>query len=278
MPLWMRQALAQRQFMEAAANPDDPGGGGGGDKSGDKSGEKGAKPTDKEAELLKEVMAKKDTIKDLEARLKAFDGIDPAKIREMLDQQAAADAKRIEAEQKALEKAGEFDKVKKQIIEAHETEKKTLTTQIEELNKQLSGLGSTIDELTIGSEFKSSEFLKKTFLTKSTARLKYGAHFSRDEQGRVVGYDKPAGVSGRAMFVDGKGDPLPFDAVLEKLVEADPEKEEILRADVRPGAGSDTTATRKNANNGESKVTGRDRIAAALAANKLTAGKQLKFT
>jgi hypothetical protein len=277
MPFWMRMLLAQR-YMDEAGGDGGEGGGGSGEGGGE-PGKPGDKPTEKEAELLKESMARKAKIKELETQLKAFEGIDPAKIKDLLAAQAQAEADRIAAEQKSLEKAGEFDKVKQQIIDAHKAEKKSLQDMIDALKGDLGKRESAIEDLTIGAEFRGSKFRgEKTTLTLSSARLKYGSHFERDEQGRVVGYDKPRGVAGRAPIVGADGEPLAFDAVLEKLVNSDAEKDEILRANLKPGAGSGSTTTKKTSGGqDEPKMTGRERIAAGLKANKLQPAAQPKL-
>lgn len=280
MPLWMRQALAQRAVMEEAGTEDQGGGGGGGEGGEGKGGETPpTKPSDAEAKLLKESMARKAKIQELENQLKAFEGIDPAAVKQLLAEQAAAKQAQIDAEQKALEKSGEFDKVKKQIVDAHTAEKATLQQQIDALKNDLGSKATAIDDLTIGLAFTNSKVIpEKTTFTPSKARIIYGAHFDRNEQGQIVGYDKPRGAAGRAPLVGSDGEPLAFDAVIEKLVESDPEKDQILRANVKPGAGSASIAGKTNSDNGAPKVTGRDRILAGLKGNKLTSGKDLKLS
>ena len=64
------------------------------------------------------------------SQFKQFEGIDPEKYRTM-------EAQAAKIEEDRLLKAGEFDNVKKQIIEAHGKEKAALEAKIETLNKSV---------------------------------------------------------------------------------------------------------------------------------------------
>lgn len=228
--------------------------------------EEPAKPslTDKERELLAEVMDKKEKLKALQGqlsetatKLKAWDGLNPDEVRALLEERKAA-------EQKQLEKKGEFDKVKQQIIEQHQSQLKTLEDRIAELSNQLQGRDTVIDQLTVGQAFAQSKFIaEELVLTPSKARTVYGAHFERDSEGRVIGYDKPAGSPNRAPLVDAKGEPLSFEAALAKLVDMDPEKESLKKAKVAAGAGSGTVGAKVTEERASS-LSGRALIAASL--------------
>lgn len=239
---------------------------------------KASKLSEKEHELLKEVMDKKAKIKTLEAnlsevneKLKALEGVDPAKIKELLKAQR-------EAEEKALEAKGEYETVKKQMLEAHKTELTEVQKKIQELQEKLDSKESTIDKLTIGSAFANSKFIGESLtLPPSKAQVLFGAHFERDEDGRVVGYNKPKGASGRAPLVDGTGEPLSFDQALAKLVEADSDKDTLLRAKAKPGAGSDTNANGSGKGKDDEVGVGRSRILAGIQAKKLSEGKRLNL-
>lgn len=220
-----------------------------------------AKPTEKEAELLKEVMDKKGKLNDakaekdrLEAELAKFQGIDPERARDLI-------AQAQKAEQDQLEKKGEWDKLKQQMVEAHENEKSELQKKIEELEGKLGDTHKTIDGLTIGRSFSDSKFINdELVLSPSKARVVYGDHFDI-ESGQVVAYDKPRGAEGRTQFVDGRGNPLGFDESIKKIVDADPDKDRIVRAKSKPGAGS--TTTNDSPTNADGKR-GTSRIAAGL--------------
>ena len=226
--------------------------------------------TDKERELLRESMTRKEKIKELEAKLgeaannlKIWEGLDPADVKKLVQE-------RKESEMKALEKKGEFDKIRQQMLEAHETEKKTLKDQIDALNQKVNVNLQAIDQLTVGQAFSTSRFISdELVLTPTKARTVYGGHFERDESGVVVAYDKPAGSPNRAPLVDGQGNPLPFDLALQKIVEADPDRDALLKAKIKPGAGSGTTGAKKQSDDSKEAPAGVSRIADALRAGGL---------
>lgn len=228
------------------------------------------KVSDKEAELLKEVMKRKgneQTLKGevgtLKEQLAKFEGVDVEQVRALL--QDKTDRERAE-----LEKKGEFDRVKQQIVEQHQTEltgvRTTFESQVTDLSGKLNAATSLISDLTIGRSFGDSPFVREDLaLTPSKARVVYGSHFELQD-GNVVAYDKPAGAANRTVLVDAKGDALPFDQAIQKIVKADPDYEHLIRSKVRQGAGSKndpgTKATTKVG-------TGRDRISAAMSAGAL---------
>lgn len=224
------------------------------------------KPSDAEAKLLKEVMEKKNKLKEkedaLEAaneRLKAFEGIDPAIARKLLADQAAAEAAQLEAK-------GEFERVKQMMVEAHKAEKEALTAAVAEREEKLSNAERTIADLTVGAAFSQSNFISEDLvLTPAKARQIYGSH-CEVENGRVVVYDKPKGESNRTKLVNGSGDALPFEDGLKKLVEMDPDRESLLRSKLAPGAGD--TGVDTKAKPQPSMGSGISRIAQALNARK----------
>lgn len=255
-------------------NPDDgngnqlPGGGGGGDggaggsgdggqggsgdggKGGDdgKGGQGGSgddgkpKLTDNEAKLLKEVMQKKDALKDAQtkldeanARLKAFEGIDPAEVRKLLDEKKAAETAQLEAK-------GEYERVKARMAEEHANQIQAKDAQIQERDTTITKLQAQIADLTVGQQFSQSQFIgEELTLTPAKARVVYGDHFDIVD-GKVVAYDKPRGAANRTPLVDQLGNNLAFDDALRKIVEADPDKDHLIRSKVKPGAGSDSNA------------------------------------
>lgn len=208
------------------------------------------KPSDREAELLKEVMAKKEAVRTAQAaaeaaqtqanelaeRLKAFDGVNLDEVRELLAEKSAR-------ETAELEKRGEFDRVKEQMKEQHAKELLEATAaesaKAKELQDRLAAREKEITELTIGRSFSESPFIRDSLtLTPSKARVIYGAHFELQD-GKVVAYDKPAGKDSRTPLVDANGDTISFEKAIEKLVDADPDRDNLLKSNIRGGAGSD---------------------------------------
>lgn len=240
----------------AAASSDDAGNG---------SQQSSGGMTDKERELLRESMGRKEKIKELEGKLseyssqlKNWEGLNPDDVRKLVQEKR-------DAELKQLEKKGEWDKIRQQMLEAHNVEKQTLAQKIEELNQKLNAYSGQIDQLTVGQAFSTSKFIAdELVLTPSKARTVYGSHFERETDGRVIAYDKPGGAEGRAPLVDGQGNPLPFDAALKKLVEVDPDRDALLRAKIKQGADSGTAGAKPKPSDNSGSNSGVSRIADAI--------------
>lgn len=242
---------------EGAGEGEGTGEGGEGEKLAPKKG-----TSDEEARLLKENMKKKEDLRKageqltaLQAQLKAFEGIDPEAVRKMLADQKAAEDQKLEAK-------GDFDRLKLRMAEEHSASVNVLKDQIAALQAQVGGANKTINELSIGSKFGQSVFISEEMLMPpSKARAVYASHFDL-EDGKVVGYDKPRGEAGRTALVDQFGIAVGFDDALRKIVDADPEKDYLLRSKVKAGAGSDSkkgVVTIKPAD-----MSGTDKIAAGL--------------
>jgi len=200
------------------------------------------KPTDAEAKLLKEVMEKKAALQAaneakvaLEAKLKAFDGLDATEIR------ALAEAKRV-ADEASLVAKGDWERLKTQMADTHGKEKATLVTQLEAANTAKSALVSQIAELTVGNAFGTSKFVTEALtLTPNKARVIYGGHFEFKD-GVVTGFDKPAGASDRTPLVDASGNALAFDDAMTKIVEADSDRDQLLKSRSKSGSGGSAAA------------------------------------
>ncbi|WP_156912798.1 DUF6651 domain-containing protein [Methylocaldum szegediense] len=232
-------------------------------KSDDGKGKSGI--SDREAELIKENMQKKAKIgeltaqiADLEAKLKAFDGIDLEQVKTLIEEKK-------EAERKQLEAKGEWDKLKEQLVTQHQVKEKELKSQLAARDAQIAELKTTIDNLTVGHAFDNSIYIKeKTFLTPTKARVFYGNYFEV-ENGQVIPYDKPRGAQGRTPLIDASGNALSFEDAIEKIIELDPEKDAILRSKMQPGAGSGTTLSRKAPDNPDkAELRGIDKIRIGL--------------
>lgn len=244
-------------------------GAGDADPNKDKTGGEGdgkSKLSDSEAQLLKDLMKHKDTAKSeraareqLEAKLKEFEGIDPVAVRELL-------AKQQKAQEEELEKKGQWETLKGNMAKAHADEKAKLEAQIAELTGKLQAKDSTIDELTIGTQFGNSKFIKEeTTIPASKARALYGNHFELVD-GVLTAFDKPKGAQGRAALVDSSGNAIAFDEAMRKIIEADPDKDALLRTQAKPGAGSGSkqAVPPKKAGAEVADKTGLDKISGAL--------------
>ncbi|RWB95542.1 MAG: hypothetical protein EOQ56_27720 [Mesorhizobium sp.] len=222
--------------------------------------------SESEKKLLREVMEKKNKLKEeaaererLANELKRFEGIDPDAVRKLLEENKAREMSEAEAK-------GEFERVKKMMADDAAAREKTLQDQIAALSGEKSAAMKTIDKLTIGRDFASSQFIAtELVLTPEKARVVYGAHFELKD-GKTVAYDKPVGEKDRTILHGADGAPLPFDEALKKIVENDPEKEQLLKVKMKPGGGSNSQQQEPPKNQNETKgLYGVGRIAAALA-------------
>jgi len=222
--------------------------------------DKDEKLTDKEAALLKDVMKQKEARRKAEADLadlnKKFDGIDPEAARA-----AAAAVKTREEED--LRKAGDFDRLKERMATEHARETEALKTANKKMADDLAANKSVVERLTLGAEFATSTFIKDELtLTPNKAKVIYGPYFEI-EGTEVVGYDKPVGDQGRTKLVDASGTPFKFEEALKRLVEADPDRDQIVKSKAKPGASSSPGPGGKPKPD-EIKVVGVNRIAALL--------------
>lgn len=280
MPLWM-QLLQNGGILQAPAddNGSDLGGGApaptpqadpeptpdpvpGADVDPNQEPEK-TKPTDAEAKLLKELMKRKESEKAAKAELDAFKAkvadIDLGKARELI-------AAQKDAETKALEDKGEYERVKQSMAEQHKAEVAALQAQIDSLNGAKSQSEQRINDLTVGTRFSQSQFItEELVLPPAKARTLYGEHFEI-EDGKVIGYDKPRGSADRTALVDSYGQTLDFEQAMRKIIEADPEKDHLIKSKAKLGAGSNSTPKGGNLNLPPKQMTGQDKIHAGLAA------------
>lgn len=266
-----RMGMINKGYMAPVDDTTGDGGDGGSDSqetgegNGD-GGEQDSKPTDKEAELLREVMKKKEKIEALstekteiaqkfEELNKRFEGIDPDAVKQLqedLEKRRAEDEKRREQE---LEGSGDWKTLRTELEEKHksqvdqiieqknakfQSELEKLKAERDEAIKSANSQNSVIEELTIGNAFNVSQYVGKQLVPSPTkVRKLYGEHFDV-VNGKVQAFDKPRGAEKRHQLVDGDGKPLNFEMALQKIVESDPDKDTILRATQSSGSGSDT--------------------------------------
>ena len=228
---------------------------------------KGTKLSDEEARLLKENMKRKTQIEELSKKLGDADGI-LKQIEDLggLDAIKSLVGERKENETKALEAKGDYERLKARMAEEHGKEVKTLKQQISELNDKLGKTSSVIGDLTVGTEFSKSQFISTELtLTPTKARAIYGEFFEI-EGDKVVGYDKPRGAANRTALVDQYGNAVPFDQAMRKIIDADPEKDHLLKSKVKPGAASSSSKATQQSQN-QKPVDSVSKISAGLRAS-----------
>ena len=266
------------KYMNPAGDDGAAGGGGGEGNNDDKGeGEDGkGKPSDREAQLLKESMSRKEKIGQLEARLAEFEGIDPKSFREMQERLQAFDQKERDQVNAKLVEQGRFDEALAAMRAEHEGVLSQVRTQSaaelqaalqerDQLKTQLGAFQAQIEDLTVGAAFGNSAFIREELvqaMNPERSRRLYGDHFDIVE-GKVVGYDKPRGQEGRAPLVDKDGQPVSFDEAFKRVLSSQSDYETLIRSSVKPGAGSGTRDDK--ATDPAKKIgTGVNRIAAAL--------------
>lgn len=233
--------------------------------------------TSKVAELQKQLDAERKnresaakTAERYESELKKlqekFKDVDPDEYKRLAEEQRRLEQEKRKAEKEAAKKEGDIEKITKMMAEEHEKERMTLQEQLEAERKAREDAvrerDQRIQELALGNAFSGSNFIRdEVALTPAKARRLYGEHFAV-EDGVVVAYDKPVSDPDANKMVDSSGKPLSFDESMKRIVEADPDKDVVLRSKMAPGAGSRTTDTRPSEKQPEK--TGRERIAAAL--------------
>ncbi len=237
---------------------------------------KDGKLTDKEFEFLTDTLKHKKTareaqkaLEDATAKLKTFDGIDPAKIRELIANEATAKEAAAAAERAAIEKSGDVERIKAMMAAEHQTAIGTVKEQLLAKDTELNDAQKTINDLTVGSAFSQSSYIdKELVLTASVARQVYQSHFDV-VKGKVVPFDKPRGETARTPLVDASGNALSVDAALKKLVEASPDRDKLVRSKLKPGAQSRTDNVRGEDLSVDNGLRGMARIQVGLAAGQL---------
>lgn len=281
MPFWMQQLLNGGLLQEEADGEGGDLGAGAGDQGqgeqpGEGAGEQGKakegdgeqaaekpKPTDAEAKLLKELMKRKESEKAAKAELEnlkaSLNGLDLEEARQLL-------AAKKEAEEKALEAKGDYERIKQRMAEEHQKEVDALKAQIAELTGAKTASEQRIADLTVGTQFSQSQFIQEELVLPPTkARALYGQYFEI-EDGQVVGYDQPRGAANRTALVNAYGQPLPFDEAMRKIIEADPEKDHLIRAKAKQGAGSNSAPKGAPLNAPPKQLSGQEKIHAGLGA------------
>lgn len=223
----------------------------------------GNKPSDAEAKLLKELMALKEKSRVAAEELNALKGaLGDTKaddIKVLLEQKK-------EADRLALEKRGEYDRILEQVKAEHVRELGTLSEQVEAMRLQLSEKDSSLVDLTVGRAFSESIFIReKSRIPASIARKEFGSHVDIVDGSAVV-YDKPRGAAERTPIVDGTGKPKSFEDGIQALYAAHADAGELIRAQAKPGAGSqnDDLGGKKPADKSKDVAPGASRIAQAL--------------
>ena len=159
-----------------------------------------------------------------EAQAKAFEGLDPVKVKEALNIVQNLDAKK-------LVDAGEVDKVKAEITDAL---KKTYEPQIQQLTTERDAVQQQLHGELIGGGFARSKFIQDNIAVPvDMIQATFGKNF-QIENGKVVA----VGADGQKIYSRTRpGEVADFDEALETLVGGYQHKDSILNGNRSGGGG-----------------------------------------
>ncbi len=210
---------------------------------------------DEKAKLLKDTMKHKGSRREaeeaaakareqaelLQSQLSELLGDEEITLETLQEKVAAKKA----AEEEALRKAGDFEALAARIKSEHKKELDKVNgsygAEVKKLREANESAEAEIRRLLVSNQFAASTFLKdELLLTPAKAEKLFGDHFrveERDGRRVVVGY------LGKEPLVDGDGQPYGFEDAFKAIIDADPERETLLRPKARTGAGSGTENT-----------------------------------
>lgn len=159
-----------------------------------------------------------------EAQAKAFEGLDPVKVKEALNIVQNLDAKK-------LVDAGEVDKVKAEITEAL---KQTYEPQLQKLTQERDSVQQQLHSELIGGGFARSKFIQDNIAVPvDMIQATFGKNF-QIENGKVVA----VGADGQKIYSRTRpGEIADFDEALETLVGGYQHKDSILKGSQAGGGG-----------------------------------------
>lgn len=164
---------------------------------------------------------------EFEAKVKAFEGLDPEAARKALDTIANIDAKK-------LIDAGAVEQVKAETAKAWEEKLKATEAKYEPVIKERDELNAKLIDRTISSAFAGSKFIgDKLAVPADMVRAAFGSAF-KVEGDAVVAYK-----DGNKLFSrERPGEIAGFDEALSMLVEAYPHRDSILKGSGASGGGA----------------------------------------
>lgn len=150
-----------------------------------------------------------------------------------------------------------IDNLKKEMGTAHKDQLKEKTDRIAVLEAQNFSLA-------IGDKFHTSETAKKLVIPPARQKDLFARHFKLNDQGVLVGE-----LDGKEIYSTAKpGELADFEEAYEKIIEAQPDKNILLRASGARGSGAPPAGSVPPADGGQK--TSREKIAAGLAEKGLT--------
>ena len=172
-----------------------------------------------------------------EAKVKAFEGIDPEAARKAIDTVKNIDDKK-------LVDAGKVEEVRAAAVKVYEDRLKAAETahasKLSESNAALEKVTLQLHNELIGGNFARSKYIAdKIAIPLPFLQAAFGPHF-KVEEGKIAAYDR---AGNRIHSRTRPGDPnVEFDEALEILVDADPNKASILKGSGSSGGGAGNSA------------------------------------
>jgi hypothetical protein len=158
-----------------------------------------------------------------ETSLKAFDGIaDPAAAKKALETVSSLD-------QKKLIDAGEAQRVRDEIAKGYEG-------KISEADQRFNDLQARYNGEKIKGAFAGSKFIaEKVHVPADMLQATFGSRFNVGDDGQVIAVD----AAGQPIGSNKKfGEPADFEEAIERLIEAYPYKDTILKGTGAAGSGA----------------------------------------
>lgn len=174
----------------------------------------------------------------------AFGDATPAEIAELRKAKAEAERLRLEAEkakareeEEKLRRAGDFDTLKARMAEEHQKELTAAEQRAKDLQEIANRLQNQVKATAVTAAFAGSAFItENTVLSPSLAKKLYEDHVDIEDDAVVV-YDAPRGAAKRSPIVDARGNAMAFDEAIKRVIEADSERDRILRSKQKAGSG-----------------------------------------
>lgn len=213
------------------------------------------------ADLLKEVMSKKE-------KLKEYEGIDAAEAKRLLSEKKEAEEAARAAEQEKLAKENNWEALKKQMVEENSKVVQELNDKIASLEQELENNKKERETLFMNNKFEESKYIRENLvLSPSKTKVLYGSYFEV-ENGELVAYNSPKGSSDRVRLVDGNGNNLDFDKAIEKIVGQDPDKDMLLKSKAHIGSASNGNVSITSGAPLKNKMSSYDKILQGLESEK----------
>jgi myosin heavy subunit len=193
-------------------------------------------------------------LEELKTKLASFDGVDPEvakanakKVEEA--EKAAAEAKKAakDAEKARAQAENDVTKLREIQAEEHKAELDRVKAEKEARDSEVTTLQEQLNNIRVENAFANSKFItEQTILTGGKAQRLFGDYVDVVD-GQAVVYDAPRGDEKRAKVMDSKGNALPFNDAIAKVINADPDKDSLLKSKTKPGTGSKTEDGRPTA-------------------------------